>query len=384
MLAAISYGEIARGLHEHDLHRLSLDSTDNCSYFDSPIIVPAPEMHDLDYFPHCVLVLGVKRTGCLRSRTNCPGPITRPSTPHAVASASVRRSNTHPRSKHPYSIHRPKHSKIQRSRLLTDIHSSSALAPSPLRNCAAYDESGVPVPVSARVGPVYESLEAVPRPGMQTNQSMNYSSTTPYPIQAPPMITMRALHSPVVTPVTLIMITPASASTISPALPIRARFGFPMTHAPPIAAFGEGTGLARDPEMEIEDDIDNADVRTEVGSPEIGEEEELRLPPIRTLPPIQPYGESVVEQTRRAMRDGAAVSRDVLLYGPAGVTPAPAKLARNNVCDKLPPVPSHIPPRQATFFGVQSVPVADGSGRFAMICTPQRAGFAAWRTHSSD
>ncbi|KAG9077325.1 hypothetical protein FS749_010802, partial [Ceratobasidium sp. UAMH 11750] len=47
-----------------------------------------------------------------------------------------------------------------RSRSLTDIHSSSALAPSPLRNCAAYDEAGVPVPVSARVGPVYEPLEA--------------------------------------------------------------------------------------------------------------------------------------------------------------------------------------------------------------------------------
>ncbi|KAG8705171.1 alpha-tubulin [Ceratobasidium sp. 394] len=272
-----------------------------------------------------------------------------------------------------------------RSRSLTDIHSSSALAPSPLRNCAAYDESGVPVPVSARVGSVYEPLEAVPVPGMHTTQSMIYPATTPYPIQTPsnarqgylqtpPTITTRALHSPVVTPVTAIMVTPASASTISPVSPIRARFGFPMTHAPPIAAFGEGTGLARDPEMDMEDDIEDADVRTEVGSLEIGEEEELRLPPIRTLPPIQPYGESMVEQTRRAMRGGNAVSRDVMLYGPAGVTPAPTELARNNVCDKLPLVPSHIPPCQATFFGVQSVPVADGSGRFATICAPPRAG----------
>ncbi|KAG9081637.1 hypothetical protein FS749_007523 [Ceratobasidium sp. UAMH 11750] len=172
------------------------------------------------------------------------------------------------------------------------------------------------------------------------------------------------------------MVTPASASTISPVSPIRARFGFLVTHAPPIAAFGEGAGFTRDPEMEIEDDIDDADVHTEVGSPELGEEEELRLPPIRTLPLTQPYGpESISEQTRRAMRGGGAVAlRDVLLYGPAGVTPAPAELARNNMCDKLPPVPSHVPPRQATFFGVQSVPVADGSGRFVTICAPPRAG----------
>ncbi|KAG8712465.1 hypothetical protein FRC08_014536 [Ceratobasidium sp. 394] len=166
--------------------------------------------------------------------------------------------------------------------------------------------------------------------------------------------------------------TPASASTISQVSPIRARFGFPMTHALPTAAFGEGAGLARDPEMEVEEDIEDADVRTEVRSPELGEE--LRLPPIRTLPPMQPYGESVVKQTRRAMRAGGAVSRDVLLYGPAGVTPAPAEPARNNICDKLPPVLSHVSPRQATFFGVQSVPVTDGSGRFATICAPPRAG----------
>ncbi|KAG8785760.1 hypothetical protein FRC12_017208 [Ceratobasidium sp. 428] len=94
-------------------------------------------------------------------------------------------------------------------------------------------------------------------------------------------------------------------------------------------------------------------------------EGELRLPPIRTLLPVQTYGMgpdamSVAEQTRRAMRgSGAGISRDVLLYGPAGVTPAPAELARNNVHDKLPPIPPSVPPRRATFFAVQSVPFAD-------------------------
>ncbi|KAG8706129.1 hypothetical protein FRC08_001264 [Ceratobasidium sp. 394] len=387
MLAAISYGEIACGLHEHDIDHLSINPDRTYSYyFDSPIIVPAPQIHNLNYFPHRVLVLGTKCASCLRSRTDCPGSLTRSSTPRGVASAPIRRSNTHPRSKPPYSVRRPKHHpKMQRSRSLTDIHSSSALAPSPLCNCAAYDEAGVPVPVSARVGPVYEPLEAVPRPGMHTSQSMIYPTTTPYSIQTPStarqgylqtplMITMHALHSPVVTPVTSIMVTPVSASTISLVSPIRARFGFPMTYALPIAVFGEGAGFARDPEMEVEDDIEDADVRTEVGLPEIGEEEESRLPPIRTLPPIQSYSESVVEQTRRAMQGGGAVLRDVVLYGPAGVTPAPAELTRNNVCNKLPPVPSHVPPHQATFFGIQSVPVADSSGRFATICVPPRAG----------
>ncbi|KAG9087884.1 hypothetical protein FS749_002574 [Ceratobasidium sp. UAMH 11750] len=159
---------------------------------------------------------------------------------------------------------------------------------------------------------------------------MSYPATTPYPFQTPPTITTRALHSPVATPVTSIMVTPASASTISPVSPIRARFGFPMTHAPPIA--GEGARFARDPEMEVEDDIEGADVRAEVGSPDIGEEEELRLPPIRTLPPIQPYSpESITEQTCRLMRVGGAVARHVLLYGPAGMTPAPAELAQQRL-----------------------------------------------------
>ncbi|KAG8751362.1 hypothetical protein FRC12_012479 [Ceratobasidium sp. 428] len=371
-------------------------------------------MHDLDYFPHRVLVLGTKCIPCLRSRTDptcgcgpgydcthpsCTTPITRSSTPRGPTSASVRRSNTHPRTKNPYSGRRSKHSlnhaKIQRSRSLTDIHATSALAPSPLRHCAAFDEGGIPIaPVSARVGPVYEPSEAVPRPGMQSSQSFQYPTST-YPIQTPstarqgylqtpPTVTTRALHSPAITPVTSIMVTPASATTISPVSPIRTRFGFPMTQPPTSVVLGEGPQFARAPEVGVEDIVDDdADIRTEIGSPEMNlevAEDELRLPPIRTLPPIQTYGMgpdamSVAEQTRRAMRgSGAGISRDVLLYGPAGVTPAPAELARNNVHDKLPPIPSSVPPRQATFFGVQSVPVADGSGRFATICAPPRAG----------
>ncbi|CCO33498.1 hypothetical protein BN14_07577 [Rhizoctonia solani AG-1 IB] len=64
------------------------------------------------------------------------------------------------------------------------------------------------------------------------------------------------------------------------------------------------------------------------------------------------------------------ISQDLLLYGPAGVTPAPAELQRNNVHDKLPPVPGFAPPRQATFFGIQNIPVADGNTRFATMCAP--------------
>ncbi|KAG9098440.1 hypothetical protein FRC06_006384 [Ceratobasidium sp. 370] len=143
-----------------------------------------------------------------------------------------------------------------------------------------------------------------------------------------------------------------------------------MTHASS-ATFGEGSKLARDPEPEM-DDGEDADVRTEIGSPEMGiEEEELKLPPIRTVLPIQPYGPeavSVGEQTGCVMRGGTAVSRNVLLYGPVGVTLAPTELAHNNACDKFPPIPSYAPLCQATFFGVQSVPMADGSGQFATIC----------------
>ncbi|KAG8704489.1 alpha-tubulin [Ceratobasidium sp. 394] len=50
-----------------------------------------------------------------------------------------------------------------------------------------------------------------------------------------------------------------------------------------------------------------------------------------TIQIVQPYSpESISKQTHRAMQGGGTVARDVLLYGPAGVTPAPAELARNS------------------------------------------------------
>jgi hypothetical protein len=159
MITAMTYGEIARGLHYEndtlDMRSLSIDDL-YCYPIDSLIIVPAPAMHDLDYFPHRVLVLGQKCTGCLHvcDYGGCTGhaPISRSSTPRG-STVSVRHANTHPRSKPPYShARRVKQHKLQRSRSLTDIQSSGTLAPSPLRYCAAYDEAGVPIP--ARVGPV--------------------------------------------------------------------------------------------------------------------------------------------------------------------------------------------------------------------------------------
>jgi hypothetical protein len=171
---------------------------------------------------------------------------------------------------------------------------------------------------------------------------------------------MQSMHStPATTPSTMIMVTPANA--ISPVLPIRARFGLPITHAPghPTGAIGEGGRIVRDGQLEERHEMDeDEDTRTEIGSPEMEmEDPELRLPPIRTLLSFN----QVAQQTRRAMRGGDhMVSQDVLLYGPAGVTPAPAELARNNACDKIPPAPSHIPGRQATFFGIQNLPIWTG------------------------
>ncbi|KAG8695490.1 hypothetical protein FRC09_009120 [Ceratobasidium sp. 395] len=161
------------------------------------------------------------------------------------------------------------------------------------------------------------------------------------------------------------MAKPASATTIPPVSSIRTRFGSPMTQPSASVVLGEGSQLARAPGAGMDELVDNI---------------ELRLPPIRTLPPIQTYGQglatvSAAEEMRRAMRGGGAgISRDVLLYGPAGMTSAPTELARNNMRDKLPSIPSSVPPRQATFLGAQSVPVADGSGRFATICASPRVG----------
>lgn len=146
-----------------------------------------------------------------------------------------------------------------------------------------------------------------------------------------------------------------------------------MTHGHP--AFGEVAAGARLGSHGMDED----DAQTEIGSPEFEADDDgsggggagsVRLPPLRQLPNPVMSG-SIAQQTRRAMHAGS-VSQDVLLYGPAGVTPAPAELARNNICDKLPPIPSLAPLRQATFFGMQNVPVADGSTRFATICAPVR------------
>ncbi|KAF8594514.1 hypothetical protein BDV93DRAFT_565337 [Ceratobasidium sp. AG-I] len=197
-------------------------------------------------------------------------------------------------------------------------------------------------------------------------------------------------------PSTSIMITPASA--ISPVSPINAHFRLPMTHGQ--TASGEGTGARARVvmpeskerraleeagwkveggnwggqggsrmmgiEMEMEDE---EDARTEVGSTEMrmsGEGDvyvahamlDLRLPLVRgflPLAPMYPPSGVAAQQTCRAMRAGT-VSQDGLLCGPASITPAPAELAQNNACGKLSPVPSVIPPRQATFFGIQNIP----------------------------
>ncbi|KAF8606177.1 hypothetical protein BDV93DRAFT_362720 [Ceratobasidium sp. AG-I] len=316
-----------------------------------------------------------------------------------------------------------------RSHSLTDIHSSGALAPSPLRNCALYDEAGLPI----HVGQVYESLpESMHMPGVnpihyqapQRSYPVSATGYVPTPTTArqnslhtPPTVTTRNAYmstpsssyngTPInMTPATAVMATPATsimitpASAISPVSPVNARFRLPMTHGQ--NAFGEGTGAGvRVPESEerramegwkvegswgqggsgmlgIETE-EEEDARTEIGSPEMGEGDvyaahmsDLRLPLARSsLPsaPVYPPSGAAAQQTRRAMRAGA-VSQDVLLYGPAGVTPAPAELARNNACDKLPPIPSVIPSRQATFYGIQNIPLADGSSRFATLGAP--------------
>lgn len=140
--------------------------------------------------------------------------------------------------------------------------------------------------------------------------------------------------------------------------------------------------------MEVEEDA-----RAEVGSPEMGATEEdshnarsisdVRLPPVRSfMPPAAfPPSGAAAQQTRRAMRS-SAVSQDVLLGGPTGVTAAPADFARNNACDKLPPIPSMIPPRRATFFSIQNLPVADGSGLCATMCAPDQRPMPAPRVSS--
>ncbi|KAF8597033.1 hypothetical protein BDV93DRAFT_569872 [Ceratobasidium sp. AG-I] len=302
----------------------------------------------------------------------------------------------------------PRLEKIKCSRSLTDIHSSGALAPSPLCNCALYDEEGLLV----HVGQVYESLpesmhmrganhmhyqalvshicdrlrsdanDRTPEFPTYSSYRDNAHSYNITPISMAPTTAMMA------TPATSIMITPISA--VLPVSPVNMRFRLPMTRGQD--ALGEGTGAgARRAKgswgqggsgmlgIEAEEE---KDARTEIGSPEMAMGEgdvygahsmsDLRLPPVRSfLPsaPVYPQSGTAAQQTRRATR-ARAVSQDILLYRPAGVTPAPAELARNNPCDQLPPIPNVIPPRQATFYGVQNIPVANGSGQFTTLGAP--------------
>ncbi|KAG8724501.1 hypothetical protein FRC09_017934 [Ceratobasidium sp. 395] len=112
------------------------------------------------------------------------------------------------------------------------VHRSILVRRPPLllyrRATAAFDEGGAPV--SARVGLAYEPSEAVPRPGMQPSQpfqrpTSTYSIQTPSTtrqgnLPTPPTVTTRALHSPAITPITSIMVTPASVTMIPPVSPI--------------------------------------------------------------------------------------------------------------------------------------------------------------------
>ncbi|EUC54820.1 hypothetical protein RSOL_074740, partial [Rhizoctonia solani AG-3 Rhs1AP] len=331
----MSYGDLARGLHPLiDLSSLNLThdnylfDSDYFSYLvDSPEHIPSPEMHDMDYFPHRVFVIGGNCTGCLLSATD-----------HRSCSSCGTGSDTCC----------TRRSTVSRTRSLTDIH-----APSPLRQSAVLG--------NASAGQLCESFESAHLPGT-------------YPIHTPSTIKPHVLRSIMTTPTsgnsTPASVTPtfypsrvlAPASAISPISPVRERgfFGRPMTHGQ--SALGEATSGARS--HEGEDD----DARTEIGSPEedmdhgglgAGGGPGIRLPPIHTLPPMAPI-----------YTGPTTIPQDVLLYGPAGVTPAPAELLRNNVHDKLPLVPAFAPPRQATFFGIQNIPVADGSTRFATMCAP--------------
>ncbi|CAE6541178.1 unnamed protein product [Rhizoctonia solani] len=307
----------------------------------------SPEIHDMDYFPHRVFVIGGKCTGYLLSTTNyrsCASCGTGSDACYATRCSTI----SHLRSKHPYTRHHPT-PRLQRTRSLTDIH-----APSPLCQSATLGNASAGQQVC-------ESLESAHLPG-----------TYPYPnqpIQTPSIIKPHVLRlimttpssgsstHALITPTTIhplrILVTPAGA--ISPILPVRERafFGRPMTHRQ--FAFGEATSGTMARSHEGEDD----DAKTEIGSPEEDVDHEglagggglgIRLPPIQTLPPMAPI--YTVPNT---------ISQDILLYGPAGVTLAPAKLQHNNVHDKLPLVLAFAPPRLATFFGIQNIPVTDGN-----------------------
>ncbi|KAG8789156.1 hypothetical protein FRC12_013821 [Ceratobasidium sp. 428] len=194
MLTAMTYGKLTRDLHHEndmlDLHRLSIDSSTETYYyyFDSLIIVPAPSMHNLDYFPHQVLVLGTKSVDPAMTvhiprapRRSLGRQLPAAQILHLSAAQTPTRAQKNPYSGC-HSTHCLNHAKIQRFRSLTNIHTTSALAPLPLHHYAASDKGRDPVPAppaSARVGPVYESSNVVPWSGMQPPNPSNFLHRRP-------------------------------------------------------------------------------------------------------------------------------------------------------------------------------------------------------------
>ncbi|QRV91968.1 hypothetical protein RhiJN_19986 [Ceratobasidium sp. AG-Ba] len=205
---------------------------------------------------------------------------------------------------------------MQQSGLLKDMH---ALAPFPSRTARFSIRLLICILTASHVEPMYESLHlsavAVPRPGMKTyhtynGQSMDTPSTARVGhLQTLPTVTTRSIHpTALATPTTAFVVTPASASIISPVSPIQSRFGILMTHV-------QRLGEARDQVMD-----DGA--KTEVGSPELDQEQ--------------------VKMERQ--QHSGVVSRDVLLRKPAGATPAPESSRQVAV-------------------GIQKVPVANGTNQ---------------------
>ncbi|QRV79309.1 hypothetical protein RhiJN_07324 [Ceratobasidium sp. AG-Ba] len=115
-----------------------------------------------------------------------------------------------------------------------------------------------------------------------------------------------------------IMVTPASA--ISLISQIQTRFMVQMSRTPTMR------GEARDREKGEDDN----DARTEIGSPEpepVGVDR-VTLPPIHTLPPPVVSRDYVQPSiSHDALQTGAVFRVVLLLYGSAGVTPAPTELA---------------------------------------------------------
>jgi hypothetical protein len=100
-MTAMTYREVALGLHyDTHLYMHSLPVDDSYCYANPPIIVLAPTMNDLNYFPHHVLVLGQECTSCLYQRMAPVTPRSRDRL-HLMARLSVQCANTYPRSKPP-------------------------------------------------------------------------------------------------------------------------------------------------------------------------------------------------------------------------------------------------------------------------------------------